>query len=91
MAGSTGDGDATNDGQLQRGAGARWRSPAGPSTASASEEESARRERELGQGREGLDVDFYREGEGEAPRGGTMISWPLGWDVLSQGLIKLIE
>jgi hypothetical protein len=35
--------------------------------------ESARREREreLGQGREGLDVDFYREEEGEAPRGGT--------------------
>jgi hypothetical protein len=24
-------------------------------------------------------------------RGWTVISWPLGWDILAQGLIELIE
>jgi hypothetical protein len=52
VASSTGDGDAADGGQVRRGAGARWRAPTGLGTASASEEESTRRGRELGHGRE---------------------------------------
>jgi hypothetical protein len=74
VAGSTGDGDAADVGQLRRDAGARWRALAGLGTASASKEESTRREGELGQGTEKRrgSISFYREGEGEAPRGGTV-------------------